>query len=199
MSVLNLFHRGRAEWVCEYVSREAKWYFSELSEFQSSQYREVMRPHGKEGQVQLGPTWCWGDCYAHVEGWGLMLLWRDCLCPRDVAAVGSINQLWDGSDETERWKLVVLDTKKSSPMDSVSMHRKRVQWTRFLCLENESSPLDSVSSLKNRFLCIKHCQFPLFCLITPIPQQHQLTTAATSRGHKQSLHSSISPQPSTWA
>ena len=138
MSVLNLFHRGRAEWVCEYVSREAKWYFSELSEFQSSQYREVMRPHGKEGQVQLGPTWCWGDCYAHVEGWGLMLLWRDCLCPRDVAAVGSINQLWDGSNETERWKLVVLDTKKSSPLDSVSMQRNRVHWTRFLCRETES-------------------------------------------------------------
>ena len=58
--------------------------------------------------------------------------------------------------------------------------RKRVQRTRFLSKE--------VSSLKNRvhwtrFLCIKHCQFPSFCLITPIPQQHQLPTAATSRGH----------------
>ena len=34
--------------------------------------------------------------------------------------------------------LAVVDTKKSSPKDSVSMHRKRVQWTWFLCLENES-------------------------------------------------------------
>ena len=84
--------------------------------------------------------------------------------------------------------------------------RKRVQRTRFLCIEIESNGLgfsaqktspkdsfskhrkDSVSSLKKRvhwtqFLCIKHCQFPSFCLITPIPQQHQLPTAATSRGH----------------
>ena len=35
--------------------------------------------------------------------------------------------LWDGSDETERWKLAVVDTKKSSPKNSVSMHRNRVQ------------------------------------------------------------------------
>ena len=85
-----------------------------------------------------------------------MLLWRDCLCPRDVAAVGSINQLWDGSDETERWKLAVLDTKKSSPMDSVFKAGNRVLWTRFLCIETESfgldfyaeklSPLDSFST-----------------------------------------------------
>ena len=45
--------------------------------------------------------------------------------------------LWDGSDETERWKLAVLDTKKSSPMDSVFKAGNRVLWTRFLCLENE--------------------------------------------------------------
>ena len=72
--------------------------------------------------------------------------------------------LWDGSDETERWKLAVLDTKKLSPMDSffkagnrvLSMLRKRVLWTRFLCRETESigldfyaekpSPLDSFSA-----------------------------------------------------
>ena len=57
--------------------------------------------------------------------------------------------MWDGSDETERWNLAVVDTKKSSPMDSVSMQRNRVLWTQFLrretesiglgfCLENES-------------------------------------------------------------
>ena len=84
-----------------------------------------MRPHGKEGQVQLGPTWCWGDCYAHVEGWGLMLLWTDCLCPRDVAAVVSwcccgmgVMRQNDGN-----WQCLI--------------QRNRVQRTRFLCLEIE--------------------------------------------------------------
>ena len=68
--------------------------------------------------------------------------------------------LWDGSEETERWKLAVLDTKKSSPMDSVFKARNRVLWTQFLCLENESfglvfyaekpSPLDLISMQRNR-------------------------------------------------
>ena len=29
--------------------------------------------------------------------------------------------MWDGSDEIERWNLAVVDTKKSSPMDLVSL------------------------------------------------------------------------------
>ena len=90
-----------------------------------------------------------------------MLLWRDCLCPRDVAAVGS-NQLcgmgvmrhnvlnWQRVIHRNRvqWtrflclenesKGLVFSLKKSSPKDSVSMHRNRVQWTRFLCTETES-------------------------------------------------------------
>ena len=59
--------------------------------------------------------------------------------------------LWDGSDETERWKLAVLDTKKS-----VFKPGNRVERTWFLCLETESigldfyaekpSPLDSFSA-----------------------------------------------------
>ena len=79
--------------------------------------------------------------------------------------------MWDGSDETERWNLAVVDTKKSSPMDSISMHRKRVQRTRFLCVETESnglsffalkpSPKDSVFKAGNRvqrtrFLCLEN-------------------------------------------
>ena len=34
--------------------------------------------------------------------------------------------MWDGSDETQRSELAEGDTKKSSPMDSVSVHRNRV-------------------------------------------------------------------------
>ena len=51
--------------------------------------------------------------------------------------------MWDGSDETERWNLAVVDTKTSSPMvlDSVSLRRNRVQWTQFLCVETESKGL----------------------------------------------------------
>ena len=40
-----------------------------------------------------------------------------------------------GTDGTQ---LAVFDTKKSSPMDSVSKLRKRVQRTRFPGLKNES-------------------------------------------------------------
>ena len=79
--------------------------------------------------------------------------------------------MWDGSDETGRSNLAVADTKKSSPKNSVSMHRKRVLRTRFLCMETEStglgfcawkpSPLDSVSMHGNRvqrtrFLCMEN-------------------------------------------
>ena len=46
--------------------------------------------------------------------------------------------MWDGSDETQRSELAVGDTKKSSPMDLVSMLRKRVQRTRFLSKEIKS-------------------------------------------------------------
>ena len=46
--------------------------------------------------------------------------------------------MWDGSDETQRSELAEGDTKKSSPMDSVSMLRKRVQRTCFLSKEIES-------------------------------------------------------------
>ena len=177
-----------------------------------------------------------------------MLLWRDCLCPCDVAAVGS-NQLcgmgvmrhnvlnWQRvihRNRVQRTRFLCLENEskglvfspqKPSPMDSVSVHRNRVQRTRFLCIENEfivlvfyalkpspqdsislqrkPSPLDSFSMHRNRvhwtrFLCITHCQFRTLCLITPIPHSWLLPTAATSRGHKQSLHSSITPQPSTW-
>ena len=49
--------------------------------------------------------------------------------------------MWDGSDETGRSNLAVADTKKSSPKNSVSMHRKRVLRTRFLCMETESTGL----------------------------------------------------------
>ena len=38
-------------------------------------------------------------------------------------------------------KLAVFDTKKSSPMDSVSKLRKRVQRTRFPALKTESFEL----------------------------------------------------------
>ena len=56
------------------------------------------------------------------------------LCPRDVAAVGSwcccgMGVMRQGTDGTQ---LAVFDTKKSSPMDSFSMHRNQVHWTRFL-------------------------------------------------------------------
>ena len=50
-------------------------------------------------------------------------------------------------------KLAVFDTKKSSPMDSVSKLRKRVQRTGFPGLKTESIGLgskDSVSRLENR-------------------------------------------------
>ena len=77
-----------------------------------------------------------GGLLCHVEGWGVMLLWRDCLCPRDVAAVGS-NQLCGMEVMRQNvLNLAVVDTKKSSPMDSVSMHRKRVQRTRFSLQRN---------------------------------------------------------------
>ena len=49
----------------------------------------------------LGTDVAVGDSYAHV-----MLL------------------LWDGSDETEQWKLAVVDTKKPSSLDSFSMRHK---------------------------------------------------------------------------
>ena len=92
-----------------------------------------------------------------------MLLWRDCLCPRDVAAVGS-NQMcgmgvmrqndgiWQWLIQRNRvqwyWtRFLCVETEsnglsffalKPSPKDSVSALRKRVQWTRFLCMETES-------------------------------------------------------------
>ena len=77
-----------------------------------------------------------------------MLLWRDCLCPRDVAAVGS-NQLCGMGVMRQNdgiWQWLI--------------QRNRVQWTRFLCIENEfkglgflarkSSSKDSVSKHRNR-------------------------------------------------
>ena len=93
-----------------------------------------------------------------------MLLWRDCLCPRDVAAVGSnqlcgmgvmrhnvLNWQWVIQRNRVQWtrflclenesKGLVFSPKKSSPKDSVSMHRNRVQWTRFLYIETESKGL----------------------------------------------------------
>ena len=112
-----------------------------------------------------------GGLLCHVEGWGLMLLWRDCLCPRDVAAVGS-NQLCGMGVMRQNdgiWQLLI--------------QRNRVQWTRFLCIENESkglgflykeiesygldfyaqkpSPMDSVSIHRNevqrtQFLCLEN-------------------------------------------
>ena len=131
MSVLNLFHRGRAEWVCEYVSREAKWYFSELSEFQSLHNTEKLwdptarkdksswDPRDVGGTVM--PTWrvgdwccCGGTVYAHV----MLLLWG----ASTSCGMGVMRQNW--------WKLAVLDTKKSSPTDSVSILRNRVHWNR---------------------------------------------------------------------
>ena len=73
--------------------------------------------------------------------------------------------LWDGSDETERWKLAVLDTKKS-----VFKAGNRVERTWFLCLETESigldfyaekpSPLDLFSMQRNRVLWT--CFLPTF-------------------------------------
>ena len=72
-----------------------------------------------------------------MEGWGVMLLWTDCLCPCDVAAVGSNQLCGMGVMRQDVLNLAVVDTKKSSPMDSVSMHRKRVQRTRFSCKEIE--------------------------------------------------------------
>ena len=52
-----------------------------MSFIESSQYREVMRPHGKEGQVQWDPQTRGGLGTDAAVG-GL-------LCPRDVAVVGS--------------------------------------------------------------------------------------------------------------
>ena len=77
----------------------------------------LLCPHGGLGtnaavEGLFMPTWC-------------------CCC-------GELMLLWDGSDETERWKLAVLDTKKSSPMDSVFKAGNRVHWTQFLCRETES-------------------------------------------------------------
>ena len=146
-----------------------------------------MRPHGKESSWDprdvggtVMPTWrvgdwccCGGTVYAHV----MLLLWGATSC------VG-----WEWWDRTMKigssWYKEIKSNglgfyvEKPSPLDSVSTQRNRVHWTRFLC--------------------ITLCQFRTLCLITPIPHSWLLPTAATSRGHKQSLHSSITPQPSTW-
>ena len=108
-------------------------YVSELSEFHRgkswvSEYVRIQRSYETPRQGRTSPA----GTHRHVEGWGLMLLWGDCLCPRDVAAVGSWCCCGMGVMRQNWWKLAVLDTKKSSPMDSVSMLRKRVHWTRFL-------------------------------------------------------------------
>ena len=101
---------------------------------------------------------------------------------------------------------------KSSPTDSVSMLRNRVQRTWFPTLKTESiglgfhawkpSSMDSFSKHRNRvhwtrFLCIKHCQFP------SVLSHHSHPTAA-SAPHSSNImwdnsppHGSISPQPST--
>ena len=47
--------------------------------------------------------------------------------PTWCCCCGELMLLWDGSDETERWKLAVLDIKKLSPMDSVFKAGNRVQ------------------------------------------------------------------------
>ena len=103
--------------------------------------------------------------------------------------------MWDGSDETERWNLAVVDTKKSSPMDSVSMHRKRVQWTCFLCTETESfglgfyvqkpSPLDSVSMerkqvLWTRFLSIETESIGLDFYVSPSANSERCVSSLPS-------------------
>ena len=99
--------------------------------------------------IQLGPTWCWGTVMPR-GGLGTDAAMEGLFMPTWCCCCGEQPAVWDGSDETERWNLAVVDTKKSSPMDSVSMHRKRVQrtrfslqrnrvqWTRFLCKETES-------------------------------------------------------------
>ena len=165
MSVLNLFHRGRAKWVCEYVSREAEWYFSELSEFQSLHNTEKLwdptarkdksswDPRDVGGTVM--PTWrvgdwccCGGTVYTHV----MLLLWGATSC------VG-----WEWWDRTMKigsgWYKEIESNglgfyaEKPSPLDSVSTQRnqvhwtrfllkKRVHWTCFLCIETEFIGLD---------------------------------------------------------
>ena len=85
-----------------------------------------------------------------------MLLWSDCLCPRVVAAVGS-NQLCGMGVMRQNDGLAVVDTKKPSPLDSVSLRRNRVLWTRFLCIETESIGLDFYAEKTESFRLV-------FCL-----------------------------------
>ena len=69
-----------------------------------------------------------GDCYATWRV-GELCCGGTVLCPCDVAAVGS-NQLCGMGvmrHNVLNWQRVI--------------HRNRVQWTRFLCLENESKGL----------------------------------------------------------
>ena len=102
-------------------------------------------------------------------------------------------------------------------MDLVSKLKKRVHWTRFSSMETESfepSPMDSVFKPGNlvlwtRFLSLETESIGLDffvsntaswapsvpCLITPIPQQHQLPTAATSRGHNSPPTAASVPNP----
>ena len=79
------------------------------------------------------------------------------LSPCDVAAVGSNQLCGMGVMRQNVLNLAVVDTKKSSPMDSVSMHRKRVQRTRFSLQRNRV--------LRTRFLSIETESFGLvFCV-----------------------------------
>ena len=93
-----------------------------------------------------------GDCYATWRV-GELCCGGTVLCPCDVAAVGSNQLCGMGVMRQDVLNLAVVDTKKSSPMDLVSMQRKRVQrtrfslqrnrvqWTRFLCIETEFTGL----------------------------------------------------------
>ena len=94
-----------------------------------------------------------------------MLLWRDCLCPRDVTTVGS-NQLCGMGvmrQNDENWQWLI--------------QRNQVQWTRFLCRENRVLwtrflptffVREPLSSCRNRalFTRIAKNQNSLKCFIT---------------------------------
>ena len=128
VSLENLFHRGkvRAEWVCEYRGWVSK-YGEHIHNTE-----KLWDPTARKDKSSWDPQ--------TREGLGTDAAVGGLLCPRDVAAVGSwcccgMGVMRQGTDGTQ---LAVFDTKKSSPMDSVSKLRKRVQRTRFPGLKNES-------------------------------------------------------------
>ena len=81
-----------------------------------------------------------------------------------------------------------FQARKPSPMDSVFKAGNRVLWTHFLSIETESIGLDFFVSSTANFPSVP-------CLITPTPQQHQLPTAATSRGHNSPPTAASVPNP----